>query len=189
MATSTIDRTPYAGNLSGRFCEVKTASAKPWRVALFSIKTMMVIWAVVAGAYSGFCDVTAQSYAARDALVAQWDGIENVGRGQHDATARFWADISGNGHTFTNFIDALSWNEDSLQMPSSAYMKAATVTGFTSPSCVSFEVVYKQTLAKSNNAILFAFDNFRGLRDTKTDNDNSAPECAESACVCVSSLS
>lgn len=105
---------------------------------------------------------TSLSYV-QDGLLAQWDGIENVGRGQHDATARFWADISGNGHTFTNFIDALSWNEDSLQMPSSAYMKAATLTGFTSPSCVSFEVVYKQSSATFGNAILFAFDNFRGL--------------------------
>ena len=32
---------------------------------------------------------TSLSYV-QDGLVAQWDGIENVGRGQHDGTATAW---------------------------------------------------------------------------------------------------
>ena len=110
----------------------------------------------------GIRAATSQSYV-QDGLVAQWDGIENVGRGQHDATARFWADISGNGHNFANFINGLSWNEDSLQMPSSDYEKAAVTTGIAARNCVSFEIVYKQTSAKNNPSILFAFDSFKGL--------------------------
>lgn len=105
--------------------------------------------------------VRASDYV-QDGLVAQWDGIENVAPGEHDDAARFWADISGNGHVFTNFIEGLSWADcNSLQMPSSGYEKAATTPTLGLPSCVSFEIVFRQT-SSPNYAMPFCFGNFRG---------------------------
>ena len=71
---------------------------------------------------------TSQSYV-QNGLVAQWDGIENIGVGQHDDAAKFWADLTGNGHNLTNFNSGLSWKADSLVMPTANYGLAATLVG------------------------------------------------------------
>ena len=42
---------------------------------------------------------TSASYV-QDGLIAQWDGIENAGRGVHDANAATWVDLTGNGCDF-----------------------------------------------------------------------------------------
>ena len=39
---------------------------------------------------------TARDYV-QDGLIAMWDGIENVGYGQHDDNATSWADLTGGG--------------------------------------------------------------------------------------------
>ena len=39
--------------------------------------------------------LTARDYV-QDGLVAMWDGIENAGWGEHDATATTWKDLVGN---------------------------------------------------------------------------------------------
>ena len=39
---------------------------------------------------------TARDYV-QDGLIAMWDGIENVGYGQHDDNAASWADLTGGG--------------------------------------------------------------------------------------------
>ena len=39
----------------------------------------------------------AHSYVSTG-LVAQWDGIDNVGTGSHDATSKTWVDLSGNDY-------------------------------------------------------------------------------------------
>lgn len=39
-------------------------------------------------------------YAAQDHLLAQWDGIENAGRGVRDEQAQTWVDLTGNHDDF-----------------------------------------------------------------------------------------
>ena len=52
------------------------------------------------------------AYAARDHLIAQWDGIDNVGIGQHDASATTWKDVSGNGNDMTGITSYGSFAAD-----------------------------------------------------------------------------
>lgn len=44
--------------------------------------------------------LSAKSYV-QDGLVAMWDGIENAGWGQHDASATTWKNLTGNGYDLT----------------------------------------------------------------------------------------
>ena len=60
------------------------------------------------------------SYVA-DGLVAQWDGIDNAGRGQHDAAATVWKDLAGS-HDIAH--DDLSFTDTCGHFP---YGKRATV--------------------------------------------------------------
>lgn len=39
--------------------------------------------------------VSAKSYV-QDGLIAQWDGIENIGYGRHDGASIIWVDLIGN---------------------------------------------------------------------------------------------
>ena len=51
--------------------------------------------AVVVGlAFTAWADIPASAYV-QDGLIAQWDGIENAGAGQHDANATVWKDLKG----------------------------------------------------------------------------------------------
>ena len=59
---------------------------------------LLAISAIVLAAASVHADgYDAYAYVT-NGLVAQWDGIDNVGTGSHDATATTWKDLSGNGH-------------------------------------------------------------------------------------------
>ena len=51
-----------------------------------------------AAAVGGFAETTLDY--VRDGLVAQWDGIDNAGTGQHDSAATTWTDLVG-GRNFT----------------------------------------------------------------------------------------
>ena len=56
-------------------------------------KTLAVMAAtLIAGAA---CAATSASYVQRG-LIAQWDGIDNVGTGVHDPNATVWKDLKGN---------------------------------------------------------------------------------------------
>ena len=59
------------------------------RVALFCAVSLVV------GAASAA--ITSRSYV-QGGLVAQYDGIDNAGRGVHDASAKVWKDLTGNGN-------------------------------------------------------------------------------------------
>lgn len=50
----------------------------------------------------------AQDYV-QDGLVAMWDGIENVGLGEHDALSEVWVDLTGNGNDMLATTDGLIW--------------------------------------------------------------------------------
>lgn len=133
---------------------------------LLSLRKVVVAAVVAAGvlACGSAAAYTSQSYVQRG-LLAQWDGIDNVGVGQHDPSAVCWADLTGNGHNLTNFIAGLSWNGDSLQMPTTAYGLAATFAGSVDlglDDYVSYEIVYQQHV-KRDRAVVFGFGNFKGL--------------------------
>ncbi len=42
------------------------------------------------------CAATSASYVQQEHLIAQWDGIDNVGTGRHDPNATVWKDLKGN---------------------------------------------------------------------------------------------
>lgn len=56
---------------------------------------------------------TARDYV-QDGLIAMWDGIENAGPGQHDATSTVWKDLTGNGHDFS--ISSATFSDDSINV-------------------------------------------------------------------------
>lgn len=82
-------------------------------------------------------------------LVGMWDGIENAGRGVHDATASSWADLSGNGYslTYSGYSSAKTWDADCFRFvttvgsasTSPTFLSAATniLSGL---SAVSFSI-------------------------------------------------
>ncbi len=51
-----------------------------------------------------------RSYVQRG-LVAQYDGIDNIGTGSHDSSATTWVDLTGNGNDGT-CANELSWSDD-----------------------------------------------------------------------------
>lgn len=125
---------------------------------LFISSMVILLFAVTAKAYD------ARSYV-QNGLVAQWDGIENVGFGVHNDAAKCWVDLTGNGHNLTNFLSGLTWSGDSLVMPSGKYGMAATLVGsagIDAGSFLSYEFVYEQTETKTQYFV-FGFSNFKGL--------------------------
>ena len=57
--------------------------------------------------------LTAYSYVQKG-LVACWDGIDNAGTGEHDATVRTWKDLAGNGYDGT-LGSNVTWAENGWQ--------------------------------------------------------------------------
>ena len=65
----------------------------------------------------------------RDRLFAQWDGADNVGVGQHDATTKTWYDLSGNGWNLTKSKASVGWTENSYRFSRDAGIGAFGVSG------------------------------------------------------------
>ena len=68
----------------------------------------------------GICDTmtlpyTSLSYAT-NALVAQFDGVENAARGVHNPSVRYWTDLTGNGWDFTLTHTRAQFDDDRLVM-------------------------------------------------------------------------
>ncbi len=64
----------------------------------------------VMAAFAAGAAVTSRSYVQRG-LAAQYDGIDNAGRGVHDASAKIWKDLTGNGNDGA-CANELSWSAD-----------------------------------------------------------------------------
>ena len=58
--------------------------------------------------------LTSQSYS-QNGLIGQWDGIENAGVGQHDATASTWKDLTGTTGDFTLTDGVASFTANGLE--------------------------------------------------------------------------
>ena len=106
---------------------------------------------------------TSLSYV-QDGLVAQWDGIENVGRGEHDGAATAWTDLTGNGHDLGNFVSGLGWTADSLVMPTASYQMAATFAGSVPVGLgdyCAYEIVFLRDVVQDK--VVFGFGKLKGL--------------------------
>ncbi len=132
------------------------------------MKILMVakafVVAAVAAVMAGDIEAARSLSYVQDGLVAQWDGIENVGRGRHDGTATAWTDLTGNGHDLKNFISGLSWQGDSLVMPTASYGMAATFAGSVAVGLndyCAYEIVFLRDAVQKK--FVFGFGSFKGL--------------------------
>jgi len=92
--------------------------------------------------------LTSSSYI-QEALSAHWDGIDNVGRGQHDSTSKTWKNLVSGGQDLT--LGTGIWTDGSLMSIGKSNLAA---TGTTSQAFSSAEVVFAN--AKHNtSSIMF----------------------------------
>ena len=63
--------------------------------------------------------LTSLSYVT-PGIVAQYDGIDNAGYGQHDSSATTWVDLSGNGNNATKAAD-VTWAANGWQNSTDCY--------------------------------------------------------------------
>lgn len=110
--------------------------------------------------------VTSSSYV-QDGLMAQWDGIDNVGTGTHDPTATTWKDLAGNNHlTIVGGLHAEGRNAEwrrgiALYFNNTSLGKAAVcgVDGVV-PKYKTIEIVYKMT-SRSGRILFWGGDRSR----------------------------
>ena len=76
---------------------------------------VVLAFALSAATYSS------QSYS-RSGLIGQWDGIENAGVRQHDATATKWKDLAGTIGDFTITTTVAGFSENGLKKNGSGVM-------------------------------------------------------------------
>lgn len=80
--------------------------------------------------------LTSSSYV-QEGLTAHWDGTDNVGRGQHDSSAKTWKNLVSGGLDLT--IGSGVWTDTALMSVGSSTMAA---TGTTTQAYNTLEVVY-----------------------------------------------
>ncbi len=102
---------------------------------------------IVASALCGvmaFASAVAYGYTSasyvRDGLIAQWDGIDNVGIGIHDPGTKVWKDLAGN-YDLT-LLPKGSWSDEGNALVVNG---AAAVCSNSLPAYKTIEVVYKMT--------------------------------------------
>ena len=94
--------------------------------------------------------LTSSSYI-QEGLAAHWDGIDNVGRGQHDSSTNIWKNLASTGSTYDLMLGTGIWTDESLMSIGKAELAA---TGTTYRSYESVETVFCN--AKHNtSSILF----------------------------------
>jgi hypothetical protein len=84
----------------------------------------------------------------QNGLIAMWDGIENVGRGEHDTNAIIWRDLSDNNHNLSLPLNA-QINDDSVFLGLDADCGTDDIS---SSDYVACEAVFKI----ANNSAVFA---------------------------------
>ena len=101
----------------------------------------LAIAAAVGCAFTASADLSASAYV-QDGLIAQWDGIENVDAGTHDATATVWSNlVSGTSYNWSLVSGKYEWEENAVNAKSSLSTSGwlATMTGVKSIPHVTFE--------------------------------------------------
>ena len=100
---------------------------------------------MLAAIASGFTfQLAAETYTSasyvQDGLVGQWDGIDNVGIGLHDATTNYWVDLTGQSGDFAVFTSIASFTANGLKKNASGVM-ATNVTPTARSDVRTIEVV------------------------------------------------
>ena len=90
---------------------------------------------------------TSASYV-QEGLIAQWDGIDNIGAGVHDPGAKVWKDLAGNYDL--SLLPKGSWSADGRSL---TVYGAAAVCSNSLPAYKTIEVVYK--MKKRDGMLLF----------------------------------
>ena len=90
---------------------------------------------------------TSASYV-QDGLIAQWDGIDNIGAGIHDPGSKMWKDLAGNYDL--SLLPKGSWSADGRSL---TVYGAAAVCSNSLPAYKTIEVVYK--MKKPGGRLLF----------------------------------
>ena len=85
--------------------------------------------------------IPASTAYSQSGVVAQFDGIENVGRGSHDATSRLWKDLSGNGWDFTLCNTRASFGDDCFVMKRGANADSDTAAAYASKGLMAGKYV------------------------------------------------
>ena len=128
---------------------------------------------LVAGTY------TSESYV-QDGLVGQWDGIDNVGVGLHDATTNYWVDLTGQSGDFAVISGVASFTGNGLKKNASGVM-ATNVTANARSGVRTIEVVVSGApnsgwvnafFITKNQTVSFNNDRTGGNRDYFFDNSN-----------------
>ena len=96
-----------------------------------SIGVAVIAATVAAGAFG----YTSANYV-QDGLIAQWDGIDNVGIGGHDPSATVWKDLAG-----TNDLSLLTGGSWSDKGNALVVNGAAAICSNSLPAYVTIEVV------------------------------------------------
>jgi hypothetical protein len=104
---------------------------------------------------------TAADYI-RENILAMWDGIENVGWGEHDNDSAIWKDLAGN-YDLGLYGDCV-WSEDKITFSSSVNSYCKRQGQFSPYSIKTVEVVLLPVqLASNNNSyIVLAYNGWNG---------------------------
>jgi len=104
------------------------------------LRGFVVVFSVVACAATSLGGIyTSKSYV-QSGLIAQWDGIDNVGTGAHDSGAAVWKDLKGN-YDLT-LIGSGAWSASGDSLVVSGPSAVGAVAG---PKYKTIEIVYKMT--------------------------------------------
>ena len=99
--------------------------------------------------------VSARDYI-QNGLVAMWDGIENIGWGQHSDSASAWVNLMGNSNYDFTLQNNASWASDGL-ITNQDYSRAAeTVSSIVYTSVLTTEIVFEiYDIPSSSNRVIF----------------------------------
>lgn len=95
---------------------------------------------------------TSASYAQREHLLIQWDGIDNAGTGTHNPGATTWKNIAPNAPAYDLTLTGNGTWSDGKAL--SVNGTSATYDAGAAPSCKTIEVVFKMT-ANQGSLLLF----------------------------------
>lgn len=84
---------------------------------------------------------TAKNYI-QNGLVAMWDGIENIGWGQHSDSAPAWVNLMGNSEYDFTLLNA-SWASDGLITNQNYNMAAKSTSSISYTSNLTTEIVFE----------------------------------------------
>ena len=93
--------------------------------------------------------LTSSSYI-QEGLAAHWDGIDNVGRGQHDSSTNIWKNLASTGSTYDLMLGTGIWTDESLMSVGKAELVA---TGTTYRSYESVEAVFCNAMHKTSSIV------------------------------------